>query len=233
MAQHALGREDDEGLTPCAAHLAAQHVEVLRGGRRLANLHVVFSGELHKALHARAGMLRSLALVAMRQKQHYPGRKIPLVFACADELVDDHLRAVCKIAELRFPQNERLRIVAAEPVFEAKAARLGKRGVVDFAKRLVLRKVAERKVIVLGYGVNQNGVALVEGAALRILPGEADGIAFQDDGSERQRLREPVVNGALSAAHFRALFEQLHDLRMNMKADRKSTRLNSSHSQIS
>src|SRR6266852_6708286 len=147
MAQHALGREDDERLAPQAAHLAAQHVEILCRGRGLANLHVVFRSELHEALQARAGMLRSLALVAMRQKHHQTGRKVPLVLARADELVDDHLRAVGKISELRFPQNERLGIVAAESVFKAEAARLRKRRVVDFAESLIWRKMGERKVI--------------------------------------------------------------------------------------
>src|SRR5712692_10553082 len=65
--------------------------------------------------------------------------------------------------------------------------------------------MGERKVIVLGHRINQHGVALIEGAALRILSGEADRIAFQNDGTKRQRFRKPVVYGALSAAHFGAL----------------------------
>ena len=67
MAQHAFGSKNDQRLTPSAAHLAAEHVEILRGGRRLTDLHVVFGGELHESLHARAGMLRSLTLVAVGQ----------------------------------------------------------------------------------------------------------------------------------------------------------------------
>src|SRR5689334_25416631 len=70
MAQHALWSEDDQRLAPRAADLPAQEVKILRGGGRLANLHIFFAGELHKALDARAGMLGTLALVAVRKK-HY------------------------------------------------------------------------------------------------------------------------------------------------------------------
>src|SRR5204862_5826740 len=128
-------------LAPSAAHLAAQHVEILRRSRRLADLHIVLGGELHEPLHARAGMLRSLAFIAMGQKHYNPGRQIPFVFARADELVADHLRAVGKIAKLRFPQYQRFGTVPAKAILETEAARLGKRGIVDFAESLRRRKV--------------------------------------------------------------------------------------------
>src|SRR5208283_5921463 len=103
-------------------------------------------GELHESLDARAGMFRALALVAMRQQQHQAGGQAPLVFAGAKELVGDHLRAVDEIAELRFPENERLGIVAREAIFKAHAAGFGERGVVNFAKSLIWRKMCEREI---------------------------------------------------------------------------------------
>src|ERR1700686_3647469 len=103
MAQHAFGSEDDERLAPGTADLAAQQMKILRSGGRLANLHVFFAGELHKALDARAGMLRPLAFITVGKKQDQAGGKIPFVFAGANELIDDDLRAVDEIAELRFP----------------------------------------------------------------------------------------------------------------------------------
>src|SRR6266446_6919458 len=106
MAQHALWREDDQRLAPGAAHLTAKHVEILRGSRRLADLHVVFGGKLHEALEPGAGMFRALAFVAVRQEHDETGRQIPLVLARADELVDDDLRTVGEITELRFPEHE-------------------------------------------------------------------------------------------------------------------------------
>src|ERR1700737_659775 len=103
MAQHTLRSKDDKRLAPGATNLAAQQVKILRGGGRLADLHVFFARELHETLDARAGMLRSLAFVAVWKKQDQAGGKIPFVYAGADELIDDDLRAVDEIAELRFP----------------------------------------------------------------------------------------------------------------------------------
>src|SRR2546423_1361574 len=105
MPQHAFGREDHERLAPRSAYLPAQQMKILRGGGGLANLHVLLAGKLHEALNARAGMLGSLALETVRQKKDDAGRKIPLVFTGADELIDDDLRAVDEVAELRLPQN--------------------------------------------------------------------------------------------------------------------------------
>ena len=57
------------GLLERALHLPAQDVEVLRGRGEIADLHVVLGAELEEALEARAGMLRALAFVAVRQQQ--------------------------------------------------------------------------------------------------------------------------------------------------------------------
>ena len=103
IAQHALWRHDHERLAPFAQRLAPQHMEVLPGGGGLADLDVVARGELQIALNAGAGMLRPLAFVSMREKHDNAGEQIPLVFAGGDELIDDDLRAVGEIAELRFP----------------------------------------------------------------------------------------------------------------------------------
>jgi hypothetical protein len=45
--------------------------------------------------------------VAVRQQQHEAAHALPLLLAGGDELVDDDLRAVGEIAELRFPQRQR------------------------------------------------------------------------------------------------------------------------------
>ena len=44
VAEHGLGGEDDEGLAPLAQGLAAQQVEILRGGGGLRDLDVVLRG---------------------------------------------------------------------------------------------------------------------------------------------------------------------------------------------
>src|SRR5579862_942953 len=122
MAQHALGRENDERLAPRPPHLPPQHVEILRGARGLANLNVVFGGKLHVALKAGAGMLRPLPFIPMWQEHYHTGRQIPLVVASADELIDDDLRAVSEVTELRFPKHERFGVVAAESIFKTEAS---------------------------------------------------------------------------------------------------------------
>src|ERR1700746_2696590 len=122
MTQHAFWREDDERFAPRAASLAPQHVEILRGIRGLTNLNVVFARELQEAFDTRAGMFRPLAFKSVGKKKDDARREIPFVFAGADELIDDDLRAVYKVSELRFPQNESFGIGAAETVFKAKAA---------------------------------------------------------------------------------------------------------------
>src|SRR5208283_1908719 len=136
----------------------------------------------------------------------------------ADELVDDHLGTVHEIAELRFPQDETFGVIAGEAIFKAEAGRFGERGIVNFAKGLRRGKMRKREILLFILRINQNGVALVEGAALRILAGEADGIAFEDERAVGKKLREPVIHRAFAVAHFRALIEKLHDFGMDVKA---------------
>src|ERR1022692_4693798 len=101
-------------------------MKILRGVRGLRDLDVVFRGQLEEALDAGAGVLRSLAFVAVREKQDYAGEQVPLGFAGGDELVDDGLRYVHEIAELGFPKDEGFGIVAAVAVFEAEHTRFRK-----------------------------------------------------------------------------------------------------------
>src|SRR6202166_5369904 len=123
MAQHTFRRKNDQRFTPVAQGLAAEQMKVLSGVGRLRDLDVVFGGELDEALDAGAGVFRSLAFVAVRKKQDDAGEQVPLGFASGDELVDDGLRYVHKVAELGFPKDERFGIVAAVAVFEAEHAR--------------------------------------------------------------------------------------------------------------
>jgi hypothetical protein len=51
----------------------------------------------------------------------------PLGLAAGDELVDDRLRAVGEVAELRFPQHQRARVGDRIAIFEAEHAEFGQR----------------------------------------------------------------------------------------------------------
>src|SRR5665213_3230505 len=115
VAQQSLRSEDDEWLANATAifaavHLTPQQMEVLRGRGAVANLNIIFGAKLEKALNACAGVLGALAFKAMRQQQHKPAGLVPFRFGRNDELVNDDLRAVDKIAELRLPYDERQRV---------------------------------------------------------------------------------------------------------------------------
>ena len=131
VAQQALGVITISGLRNGAQHLPAQQVEHLRRRRRHAHLHVVLGAQLQEALEARRRMLRALPFVAVRQEQHQAADAAPLGFAGADELVDDDLRAVGEVAELRFPDHERVGLGVAIAVLEAEHRLLGQHRVDD------------------------------------------------------------------------------------------------------
>ena len=184
-------------------------MEILRGVAGLRDLDVVLGGELDEALDAGAGMFRALAFVAVGQQHDDAGEQVPLGFAGADELVDDGLRDVDEVAELGFPEDERFGIVAAVAVFEAEDSGFGERRVVDFAASLTGCDVFQRHVFVFVLDVDEDGVALVEGAAAGVLSAEAHvGTGFHQ-AREGESFGHAVIDGALACAHLGALFEQL------------------------
>ena len=163
-------------------------MEVVGRRRAVGDLHVVFGAELQEALEPRRGMLRSLALVAVRQEHHQRRHAQPLALARRDELVDDDLRAVDEVAELRLPEHQRVRLGERVAVLEAEHRLLRQHRVDDLEARLVGREVVERDVALLGLLVVEHRVALREGAALGILAREADAVALLEQRAEGQRL---------------------------------------------
>ncbi len=53
-------------------------------------------------------MLRPLPFIAMRQQADEARHAQPFALAGRDELVEQHLRSVGEIAELRLPQRQRI-----------------------------------------------------------------------------------------------------------------------------
>ena len=74
-----------------------------------------------RALEARRGVLGALTLVAVRQQQDEPVGLTPLVLGGDEVLVDDDLRAVDEISELRLPKNQGVAIGSAVPVLETES----------------------------------------------------------------------------------------------------------------
>ena len=64
-------------------------------------------------------MLRPLAFIAVRQQADEARQAQPLALARAQELVEQHLRAVGEVAELGFPHDQRVRLGERVAVFEA------------------------------------------------------------------------------------------------------------------
>src|SRR5690606_25583552 len=115
--------------------------------------------------------LGALTLEAVRQQQHQTAQPLPLVFSAADKLVDDDLRDVDEVSELRFPNDQPLGAIQAVAPLEAEYAGLAERTVVQLEPTLVGRDVAQRHELCAGVDVVDDRVAMREGAALDVLSG--------------------------------------------------------------
>ena len=176
-------------------HLTSKCVEELGRGRRLDDLQVVFSAELQEAFEAGGGVFRTLAFVAVREKHDETARLTPLGFGRGDELVDHDLRTVGEVAELGFPDDERVRSFERVAVVEAEDGIFRERGIdqLDFGSS----DGAERAVFGVVRRVVQYGVAVREGATFAVLARDTNGVAFGEQGSEGEAFTEaPVEVGA-------------------------------------
>ena len=107
-------------------------------------------------------MVRPLAFVTVRKKQDDGRALSPLHLARGDELVDDRLRAVGEVAELRLPQDERFGSRNRIAVFEAHGRELAQQRVIDIERRLVVGQVRERRVLLRRTSIDQHRVPLAE-----------------------------------------------------------------------
>src|SRR5690606_30242968 len=105
----------------------------------------------------------------MRQKADETGHAQPLAFTRGDELVEHHLGAVRKVAELGFPQGQRPRLGKREAILEAEHSLFRKHRVDDFVMRLLRTEIVERNMPRLVLLVVKNRMALRERTALGIL----------------------------------------------------------------
>src|SRR6476469_10287811 len=110
-------------------------MEILRRRGWITNLKIVLGAELQETLKPRAGVFGALAFVAVRQKQGQARRLPPLVFRGGNVLINNGLRSVYKIAELRFPHYQGIARHDRIAIFETEHAFLGKRTIKDFKTR--------------------------------------------------------------------------------------------------
>ena len=138
--QQSLRGHHDERAADGVERLSAKQMEVLRRRRAVRDADVLLRSELEEALEPRARVLRSVSFVSVREQKGQARGLAPLCHSRHDELVDNDLRAVDEIAELRLPQDDRFGRRDRVAILEAKARKFGERRVVDLERR---RRIAE------------------------------------------------------------------------------------------
>jgi hypothetical protein len=121
----------------------------------------------------------------MRHQYNEPTKALPLVLAAGDELVDHHLCAVREIAELGFPEHERIRHRRRVAVFERQYAGFRQQRIVDVEAGF-LGDVVQRYVTPPVFLVEQHRVPVRERAAPHVLSGQPDRMTLV----EQRRVRE-------------------------------------------
>src|ERR1700756_3635258 len=99
-------------------------MKILRRSRWLRDLKVIASSQLKESFYPRARMLGALAFITVRQEQHQPGKQVPLGFTGHYELINDGLRNIGEVAELRLPQHQHFREIAAVAIFKTQDSSL-------------------------------------------------------------------------------------------------------------
>src|SRR5882724_2684032 len=149
-------------------------MKILRRRRRLDDLNIVLRRQREKSFEPRAGMFRSHAFKSVRQQQHESRQPLPLGFRARKKLVNDDLRGVHKVAELRFPKHERFRAIKAVTVFKTERAGFAKQTVVNFDGCLLRREMLQRYEWMSVLLVMQNRVPLAERSPARVLSSKSD-----------------------------------------------------------
>src|SRR3989442_6254692 len=116
-------------------------MEVLRRRRAVGHADIALGTERQEPLQPGARVLWALALVAVGQEQRQARGLAPLGQAGDQELIDDHLGAVGEIAELRFPEHERVLRLDSVAVFESETAVFRQRAVMELEGGLRIPKM--------------------------------------------------------------------------------------------
>ena len=162
-------------------------------------------------------LVGTLALVAVGEQQHDRAALAPLLLGAADELVDDRLRPVAEVTELRLPQHERVGPFDGVAVLEAHRGVLRQQRVVDPEARLALAEIEQWRPLLRVVLVDEHGVTLHERAAAAVLTSEADRRALLEEGAEGEQLGHRPVDAAL-VHHLGPTVHQLLELRVDGEA---------------
>ena len=205
VAEQALRTHHDQRLAIVAHHLPAQQVIDLRRRRRHAHLHVVLRAQLQIAFGTRRRMLGPLPFEPVRQQQRETAHAAPFHFTRADELVDDDLRAVGEVAELRFPDHQLIRLRRRITVLEPQHRVLGQHAVDDLEVRLIVLQMLQRnprsRIPFLAILVMQHRMAMRERPARDILAGHAHAVTLIEQRRIRERLAHTPIERLLAFGH--------------------------------
>eukprot|EP00052_Salpingoeca_macrocollata_P008125 m.64631 g.64631 ORF g.64631 m.64631 type:complete len:448 (-) comp16441_c0_seq1:3093-4436(-) len=214
--QQALGRRNYQRLAEVAVQLAAQDVKVVGGGGAVGHLPVgvldlqlsggvmqqglgivllVVAAQLQEAFQAAGRVLRTHALVAVRQQHHQAGLRAPLDLARRQEVVNDDAGAVGKVAKLRFPQHKLVGRLQAVAQLKAQHCKLGQVAVTDCILRLTFSQGCQRRVAPhVHLLIVQHVMPLAEGATLHVLPTQPHVYLFPQQTAKCQHLRRGPVD---------------------------------------
>src|SRR5436190_22721964 len=107
-------------------------------------------------------MFGPLAFEAVGQKQNDTAEAFPLVLRAGNELIDDGLGGIPKITELSLPENESIRIIEAEAVFESEDSSFGKGAVEDLDGSRIRVEMLQRYVSVTILIIVKDRMSLAE-----------------------------------------------------------------------
>src|SRR5690625_316744 len=106
VTQYPFGTHHNQRTTHGANRLTTQQMEYLRRGRGDTDMSMLFGTRLQEALNARRCMFGALPFVPVGEQDRQAAQTTPLVLTTGDELVDNYLGTIGKIAELRFPDYQ-------------------------------------------------------------------------------------------------------------------------------
>ena len=166
-------------------------------------------------------MLRSLPFVSVRQEQRKSAHASPLHFARTDELVDDDLRAVGEITELRFPDDQLIRLRCRVAVLEAEHGVFRQHAIDDLEVRLALFHVLQRYpcsgIPLLAILIVQHGVTMRERSARHILARHAHAVTLVQHRRVRECLPHAPIERLLAFCHRAPLGDYALDTRMQLE----------------
>ena len=116
--------------------------------------------------------VRSVTAVAAQSTE-----AVPFVLCTGDELVDNDLSAIPKIAELCLPDHQSVWTVEGIAIFKSEDTCLAQGAVIQLQGCLIFGKVFQRRMGGAVSGIVQDGMSLTKGATLAILTRHPNGVS--------------------------------------------------------